>query len=1302
MKYRKRLAIGLMLLALVGAATWLVATTSGLRFIAQRALPHLPVAFEPGEISGRLIGPLAVGRIELNTPVASGTIDGIELDWRPAALLARTLHVRELRILAPRLIIEPPPSEPGAPDPQAAETAPFNLPLKIVLDHLSVSEGEIRHGGEIVVDGLQLELGARAAGDKFELLHLDIDSSRGQISGHAHASMAPGAPWDVDLAWRLSLEGGPFAGRTRILGRLADLAVEQRITAPLSARIEGTVRGLPAAPAWSLAVAVEPLPPESGLWPAALDAAAAQLRIEGRLEHSRVFGQLEVPAVLPGQVDIDADGGWANGVATLQRLAVALADGGKLDASARVAPGEPLSAEFTLTGERLGWPLEGTREVELPTLSLRGSGADDRWQLAVDGRALREGLPPADFEAALQWAGTLLTIERLVVTSPEGEINASANGTLETAGGQLEYRVALEADARLPGIPPVSARFTAAGNAHGMDIETLHARALDGTIDGAGRITWTDDQAAEFSLRFVDLDPSSLAPDWPGRLGGTLTLRGAPAGPDGLEIVLRSLRGDLRLLPVRGEATLNIAGSELLLRRAALSIGGSSLEASGRLGAETVTLQAALEAASLADLHPDARGSLSATTRIAGARAAPRVTLEARGADLGWQAWQADTLVVDADVDASGARLSRIEVVLDGIVDGQVPAASLRFEAEGTPEDHRASLLLDRSGMDQQFRVTLEGGVVDDGWSGLLRELSVAAAQAPIWALQQPAALRASAARITLGDACMDGTLGVLCMEADWRRGGAWHGRATLGQLDLGPLSEWAGTGVIASGVVTGQVIVAADDDRFRSLTGGLGLTDGRLSLAGTDEGTLLAWEGGALTLEGDEAEARTTLRLVLAEGDLVEGSLAIGWNAEDPPLEGRVEANFSRLQIIPELVPELADLEGRASLQGEVSGTLRAPVLVGRFEWLDGAAQLPTLGIRPSGITLIAEIKDDTLSFRADGRSGDGGFEADGSFDLAAEAFEGRATLVGENLLIANLPEVRLAASPDLRFHYTGRRLVIGGEVDIPFGRITGLAGPTAVRTSPDEVIVGIHAQAEADELSVTSRVRVTVGPDVQVQAVGLRGSIEGSILTVTEPQALPWGRGELRVVDGTFSAFGQQLAIEAGRLIYSGGPLENPGLEIRATRRVDNVTAGALVRGTLQQPEISVFSDPPMSQAETLSYLTLGRSLDTLQSGEMNMVNQAANSLALSGGGLIAKDLGRRLGFDDVAVTAADDDSGGAQVMISKHLGGGLYVSYGVGLFDAVNTLRLRYQINKRLSIEATSGEEAAADLFYTFERD
>jgi translocation and assembly module TamB len=81
--------------------------------------------------------------------------------------------------------------------------------------------------------------------------------------------------------------------------------------------------------------------------------------------------------------------------------------------------------------------------------------------------------------------------------------------------------------------------------------------------------------------------------------------------------------------------------------------------------------------------------------------------------------------------------------------------------------------------------------------------------------------------------------------------------------------------------------------------------------------------------------------------------------------------------------------------------------------------------------------------------------------------------------------------------------------------------------------------------------------------------------------------------------------------------------------------------------------------------------------------------------------EDLARRLGFEGVSVSATSGPDETA-LIVSKYLGSGIYVSYGLGLFDTVNTLRLRYQVNRRLSLEATSGEEETAEIFYTFERD
>ncbi len=45
-------------------------------------------------------------------------------------------------------------------------------------------------------------------------------------------------------------------------------------------------------------------------------------------------------------------------------------------------------------------------------------------------------------------------------------------------------------------------------------------------------------------------------------------------------------------------------------------------------------------------------------------------------------------------------------------------------------------------------------------------------------------------------------------------------------------------------------------------------------------------------------------------------------------------------------------------------------------------------------------------------------------------------------------------------------------------------------------------------------------------------------------------------------------------------------------------------------------------------------------------------------------------------------------------------LQVKYGVGIFDSIATLTLRYRLMPKLYLEAVSGVDRALDLLYQFE--
>ena len=72
--------------------------------------------------------------------------------------------------------------------------------------------------------------------------------------------------------------------------------------------------------------------------------------------------------------------------------------------------------------------------------------------------------------------------------------------------------------------------------------------------------------------------------------------------------------------------------------------------------------------------------------------------------------------------------------------------------------------------------------------------------------------------------------------------------------------------------------------------------------------------------------------------------------------------------------------------------------------------------------------------------------------------------------------------------------------------------------------------------------------------------------------------------------------MDIETGQLIIANVPVNEPELNIRAVRWIDNdpevTAAGILVTGVVTEPAMELFSRPQLEASEIQSYLLTGRS--------------------------------------------------------------------------------------------------------------
>jgi len=251
-------------------------------------------------------------------------------------------------------------------------------------------------------------------------------------------------------------------------------------------------------------------------------------------------------------------------------------------------------------------------------------------------------------------------------------------------------------------------------------------------------------------------------------------------------------------------------------------------------------------------------------------------------------------------------------------------------------------------------------------------------------------------------------------------------------------------------------------------------------------------------------------------------------------------------------------------------------------------------------------------------------------------------------------------------------------------------------VKTSPDEAELPPPAVAPA-ERRVALDLRVDMGEQLRVRGHGLDTGLRGE-LRLTSPAGKLAVDGTLRAVGGTYQAYGQKLVIDRGVLTFAG-PVENPRLDIEATRPNLDVRVGAQITGTALTPRVRLFSEPEMSDIDKLSWLITGHASEAGDAATTALLQQAALGL-LSGEGPGASDrVFQSLGLDQIGVRqgTTPGDTKDTIVSLGKQISQRWYVGYERGLNATSGSWKLIYRVAQRVSVSAQAGEDNAIDLHW-----
>ena len=221
---------------------------------------------------------------------------------------------------------------------------------------------------------------------------------------------------------------------------------------------------------------------------------------------------------------------------------------------------------------------------------------------------------------------------------------------------------------------------------------------------------------------------------------------------------------------------------------------------------------------------------------------------------------------------------------------------------------------------------------------------------------------------------------------------------------------------------------------------------------------------------------------------------------------------------------------------------------------------------------------------------------------------------------------------------------------------------------------------------------IALDLGRDLALTGYGITTRLEGQLTVRSSPRPdQPFALfGEVRTDEGRFRQWGQALNVETGEVAFSGA-MDNPSLNLLAIRPEIDVRAGVRVTGTLRAPQVQLYSDPPLPEAEKLSWVVLGRAT-AISGGEGSSVQRAALGLLA---GRAVSSFADDLGVDEIGL-------GESAVSVGKRISDQLYVTYEAGLSGAASTLYIFYDITRRFTVRGESGEASAVDLIYTFDFD
>jgi translocation and assembly module TamB len=1251
------LAVLLIMTFFIMLVSALVATQAGSRWALQQLSQALGIRL--GEVRGNLLTGLDVSNLDFDKSGLTIHAEKIQLRWQPLALFYTSISVQSLSAEKIRIHI---PLAKDKPQPDLFEWPSFALPVRVELGKLQLRDIIVAQGTqEFALDsvGGSLSLGT------FHFRINDFVVSNKEFYSKNNGSVALRYPYGVDLTteWKFlspASSNMTLVGNLHTSGDIEKIKLKSQLAQPAHAE---------ASAALHLALNIKGKLPTASIevqWP--------EQNIPKQLLENIPSGQTSLLSQLlstQGELKLQ---GWL--------------DSYKLDGV--------VSAKTTNTLYRLNMNLNGTH-----VLASRDKGA-----------------------------AVKLQIDKAELVSE----------TLESTGGDPEKnRLYLNGTANL--LPLLQWDLHLRG-------EHIH---IEQFYSG-----WPSDLQVDLNIKGNKIaSKTASVPSWRA-IANDFTVQSQ-----------LSLQGELRATQLVAKANLALAEGDLQSSDMNVTFGANQFFIANKIPKnkktekqKSMTFEWKIDAPLLSQIDPRIKGSIVSAGIFDSDFIDGLATGDAKDSQfvttthinqLVWGDYSVEKLHLNAK--SSKSHVYNLLLDAERLRIHSWPFSKAFLDINGSAAQHALKASL-KTASDDTVKFEVAGSWQDQQWRGNWRNFSLGVRKIPEWYLSSSLPMVVNANRAELGNMCLTSAIDAvdaksvlipkaapysyslthllstitgqaaqknnvmtqeipqICITSLWENNSGFNLVVNSVAIPLRQARAWLKPEVSVSGVLDSQFKMQFSNKEPLSASLGIQSRDAHLSyqFRGSNTNVYQLKQGNFNALLKNNQIDST---LILDGGQYGSVNAEAKYSLTDKKIRGKMSALLSDLAPLESLVPALNDVQGAATADIDVAGNIDKPEVTGNLSVVNARANVPKLGLDFTEMSLqLASKMAGLIHMEGQVLSGKGRLMLKGDLtNLGAENWHCSGNIFGADISIIQQPELSATISPNLTFTADSGAINLNGSTEIPWARTAIKTLPAnATRVSNDVTLVTSTdsfelSEARKNNIPFYTNVLLYFGDDVRFKGFGLDGQLSGKITVFKEENRQAQTTGFVAINQGIYKAYGQELTIARGRLLFQG-PYDNPGLDIRAIRIIDTetagktITAGIEVGGTLQRPKSTVFSIPARDDSNAMALLLTGKSKDQLSIADAYVLVNAVDNMGVENGSSIIEEVTDFFKLDEITIKS---DKGLEQsvLWVGKYITPKLFMRYVVGLYDQAFTLGMRYQLTEKLRLEATSGKEQGVDMIYKIER-